>query len=363
MKIQPLDYKDVSHFILRRDMTFQTTEKPISIDFENDFYHHRLQPLIPEAIERFNKSLKSYLVFNLTFYFLISIELLYLFIHLTFLVQTFVLGIHLSLIFATVFSYFILRLYFQNRKIDTCYALRDEFIQRVTSDWQNDDRAVETHQTLAKIFCQFATRLHGQEYSFYRLPAFLESLSPSLEKMSCWLHWQDFHHMKEILLKAAVEQHIHLVKLDPTSLETHVGLANAYVILSGLYVDPRSVDGMDSDHWIPPAKYSETFANKFRGAAERAIEEFKILRDFAPDDPWVHAQLAYSYHDLQMPMEEINEYETILQLCPGDKETLYKLGKLYFAQGMNAKGLGIYETLKKCNYIKAESLLQLYGSK
>ena len=167
--------------------------------------------------------------------------------------------------------------------------------------------------------------------------------------------------MKELLLQRSVEEHTRLVRLEPTNLEVHVGLANAYVMLSGLYVDPRIIEGLDEDRWIPPNKFTETFNQKFRNSAERAIEEFKIISDYAPHDPWVHAQLAFSYHDLKMPEEEIREYEIILELCPEDKDALFKLGKLYFEQGRNAKGLQIYETLKKFNYIKAESLIQFYG--
>ena len=63
-----------------------------------------------------------------------------------------------------------------------------------------------------------------------------------------------------------------------------------------------------------------------------------------------------------MPEEEIREYETILQLCPDDKETLFKLGKLYFEQGQNAKGLQVYENLKHSHYTKAESLIHFYGA-
>ena len=168
--------------------------------------------------------------------------------------------------------------------------------------------------------------------------------------------------MKELLLQNCIDEHILLVRAGPTNLEAHAGLANAYVMLSGLFVDPRTIDGLDDDRWIPPNKYNKHFSQKFRAIAGRAIEEFKILNDYAPDDPWVHAQLAYSYHDLQMPEEEIKEYETILQLCPDDKETLYKLGKLYFEQGHNAKGLEIYEALKRSNYKKAESLIHFYGA-
>ena len=132
--------------------------------------------------------------------------------------------------------------------------------------------------------------------------------------------------------------------------------------LSSLYADPRKYQDYEEERYIPEGRCSEEMEAKFRATAERAIEEFKILNDYAPEDPWVHVQLAYSYHDLQMPEEEIKEYETVLQLRPNDKDTLFKLGMLYFQQGANAKGLRIYEMLKRTNYKKAESLIKFYGS-
>ena len=134
------------------------------------------------------------------------------------------------------------------------------------------------------------------------------------------------------------------------------------LMLSGLYVDPRKLDGYDEENAIPSKKYDEKFEKKFRMTAEKAIEEFKILSQYAPNDPWIHAQLAYSYHDLQMPLEEIQQYETIQKLNPDDKDNLYKLGVLYFQQGMNAKGLKVYEELKKAHYKKAENLIKHYGN-
>ena len=101
---------------------------------------------------------------------------------------------------------------------------------------------------------------------------------------------------------------------------------------------------------------------KFTTCTKRAIEEFKRLNDYHPNDPWVYTQLAYSYHDLQMPHDEIKAYETILDLSPEDTEALYKLGILYFEQGFNAKGLKVYEQMKSHNAQKAESLIRYYGA-
>jgi tetratricopeptide (TPR) repeat protein len=342
-------------------MTAPNTEKKIFIDFEKELYNDRLQELITPTLNRFQKILKLYSAFNVFFYGLISAEIIYLLFHLTFLVQNFVLAIHLALIFATIFSFFTLRLYFQTKKVERCFALKNDFIKAVERHINYQEKNPEHYLIVASICCKLAAHLHGQEYRVYQFSPWLNYLSSSMEKFSCWCHWQDIHFMKELFLQGSIDEHTKLVQLEPTNLEVHVGLANAYVMLSGLYVDPRIIEGLDEDRWIPPNKYTEGFNRKFRSAAEKAIEEFKILSDYAPHDPWVHAQLAFSYRDLKMSKEEIKEYEIILELCPEDKETLFKLGKLYFEQGQNAKGLQIYETLKKSNYKKAENLIQFYG--
>lgn len=343
-------------------MGSSTIEKEIFVDFDKDFYRNKIQSFIIPTIDQFEKKLKRYVLFNALFIALISIEIIYLFVHLTLFLQTFVLAIHLALIFATFFSYFTLRLYFQTHKREKLMRLRSEFLQACRKELDDLEGEPEYYCLTAQACCQLASELHGKEYGIYRAPFWLKSLDSLLEKFSCWCHWQDAHTMKEMLLQACVEEYIQLVRISPTDLEAHAGLANAYVMLSGLYVDPRNIEGLDDERWIPPQKYNESFQNRFRETAERAIEEFKILSDYAPNDPWVHVQLAYSYHDLQMPLEEIKEYETILQLCPDDKETLFKLGKLYFGQGHNAKGLQVYEMLKKSNYKKAEDLIHFYGA-
>ena len=112
---------------------------------------------------------------------------------------------------------------------------------------------------------------------------------------------------------------------------------------------------------MPPGRYGEDIQEKFFVTARRATEEFKILNEYAPGNVWVHSQLAYSYHDLQMPMEEIREYEIVLKLKPNEANTMMKLGILYFQQGMNAKGLQVYEQLRKVDLKKSKKLIKFYG--
>lgn len=343
-------------------MTTSAFEKEFPIEFDKEAIKDRIGILINPFITKFQNILKTYTLFNFFFFSLISAEIIYFFVHLTFLVQTFVVAIHLALIFATLFCYFTLRMYAQTRKAEKVIELTDDFLLSCGQTSQSTDGEAEHHLMISHACCKLAGEFHAIEYKIFSCPAWCIFLSSSLEKINCWCFWEDVHFMKELLLQTSVKEHIKLVRMQPTDLEAHAGLANAYVMLSGLYVDPKTVDGMDEDRWIPNNKFTDSFQQKFRATAERAIEEFKILSDYAPQDPWVHAQLAYSYRDLQMPKEEIREYEIILHLCPDDKETLFKLGKLYFQQGLNAKGLQIYETIKKSHYKKAESLISYYGA-
>lgn len=343
-------------------MSIPALEKEIFVEFDKERYKDNVRSLIKPFIFRCQKILKSYLLFNSLFLLLISWEIAYFFVHLTVLVQTFVMAMHLALIFATVFCYFTLRMYAHTKKTEKIMNLGGDFLAACKQSVREPEDETEYHTLAAHACCTFAAELYGAEYRIYRLPSWCSFLSSTFEKLNAWCFWPDIHFMKETLLQLSVDEYIKLVCIRPTDLEAHAGLANAYVMLSGIYVDPRTFDGLDDDLWIPEAKYNELFKEKFRAVAERAIEEFKILSDYAPDDPWVHAQLAYSYRDLQMPKEEIKEYEIILKLCPDDVETVYKLGKLYFEEGQNAKGLQAYEVLKQAHYTKAESLIHFYGA-
>lgn len=339
--------------------TEMTGAFPYSAGIESATWN--IQQVIEPALKQFDTIVRSYILFNMLFWMALLGEVVYIFFHLTFLAQSFVLAMSIALCIATFFFYSTLKIYYQTKKMEQCIALKEDFIQTCKAALQYRHSFPEDHNKLAGACADFASALHGKEYTFYNLPTWLKQLMPFMNKLSCWCHWDDVHALREMLLLAAIDEHIKLVRCRPTDMTAHTGLANAYVMLSGLYVDPRTMEGFDDERWIPPNKYDETVKTKFRHMSEKAIEEFKILNDYAPRDPWVHAQLAYSYRDLQMPKEEIREYETILQLCPDDKEVLLKLGQLYFQQGCNAKGLQVYEQLKRANYKKAESLIHYYG--
>lgn len=329
---------------------------------DKSLYHDQVNKAFEPVFSQFDRLINRHAAFNISFIALCCIEIVLFLAFFTFFAQSLMLALILAIVFFTFFAYFTLRLYFQTKKPEQLKEIKERYVIACKNLLNYQEGNSEHHHALAAACCKLANRLHAREYSYYRPPSWLKPLVPWMEKFSCWCHWQDLHLMKVILLQTSVAEHIKLIKCQPTSLEAHAALANAYVMLSGLYIDPRKMERYDEDRWIPADKFDEACHIKFRAIAERAIEEFKILNEYAPNDPWVHSQLAYSYHDLQMPLEEIKEYETIQKLIPEDKDNLFKLGVLYFQQGLNAKGLRVYEELKKAQYKKAESLLKYYGS-
>jgi tetratricopeptide (TPR) repeat protein len=239
-------------------------------------------------------------------------------------------------------------------------ALKTQYLDTYKTLTNYQEGIPEHLISLSNACCKLSDELSGSEYRFCRLPAWMNSVKPLMEKWSWWWLWQDVHQMRELLLREAVIQHVQLVRCEPTHPEAHAALANAYVLLSTLYAAPLKRHKENAESWMPADRFLQSLEVKFRKTAKKAMEEFQILCDYSPNDPWVHLQLAYSYHDLDMPLEEIREYETILNLQTDDLETRFKLGSLYFQQEMNAKGLRIYEELRRSDPKRAEALIRLY---
>lgn len=324
-------------------------------------YHTHIYSLFDATVKKIDTLLRGYVAFNAIFFFFVSLETLLFLAFFPFFSSSSLLAFVFACIFLTLFSYCLLRLYFQTRAPEKLIRVCEEYLETCKEGMGYQEKILQHHLAIATAAQRLCSALHEKEYEFFTPPSYLPSLTPLFQKFSCFCFWKDYFIMKEYLLTFAVEQHLEVVKCEPTNLEVHAALANAYVMLSSLYSDPLKEGNGDEEKWIHPARLQSEMKEKFKTNASKAIEEFKILSHYAPNDPWVHTQLAYSYHDLQMPDEEIREYEYVLFLKPQDSEILFKLGMLYFQQGKNAQGLQIYEQLKKSNNKKAESLIKFYG--
>ncbi|MBS0621011.1 MAG: hypothetical protein JSS61_06095 [Verrucomicrobia bacterium] len=301
------------------------------------------------ALSEFKYITRQYALFHIGFFALAILELLAFVLFFSFFTQTTIFAFSLAGLFLTAFTYFVLLFYLQAKKPQQLLEVRNAFIKRA-----GDGHLIQALEHLL-------ASLHHLEYTYYSVPPHFQTLSYLLQKFSAWSHWKDLHDMKESLHYLLIKEHIEQVKRAPTDLETHANLASAFRALSHHYMDPQKREPTREHIFISPEYASPIMQEKFEKAALRAIEEFKILDSYAPSDPWVHAQMASIYHDLEKPLEEMRQYEAILQVTPQDPEALFRLGILSFKQGYNAQALRLYEKLKSIHPSKAEELITYYG--
>lgn len=307
-------------------------EKPEVLD--HAFFQQNLPQCYRAILFGFKKISHSFVKFHLWFVAGFAIELCLFFSFLPWLLHTNLVALALGGFFLTGFSYFVLLFYYQAKKPEQFLELCQQFLNSCKQMLPPG----EHHLSVADALVKLAAYLQDFELHFYKTPKILTKF---VSYSAVRFFKTDVFQMKLFLLEQAVKEHFKQIRLTPTDLEVHASLANTYVALSKVYKAANDL--------------------KYKDIVRLAIEEFSILSQYAPNDPWVHEQLATGYCDLEMPVDETREMEILLKLRVQDKEVLYRLGQLYFKQNLNAKGLQVYEELKKANFKKAEELISSYG--
>jgi len=309
------------------------------------------------ALKDFQKSIRSFALFHAISFGMLSLLLVAFFYLINFRPKSLGLAIVIALFFLTVFSYFVLLNYYVTKKPSELSRIKGAFVSAISKDLPAEKESSEYHLLLANSTYQLSSFIQRNDALGIRFNFPLASINSLLKKANALLHVRDIHMLKEMLLLESIDEHVKLIKKHPTDLEAHASLANAYIALSRLYKQ-----GDEGAGWMKRFISPQVRLDRFNAAAGRAIEELKIVGDYSPNDPWVHAQLASCYHDLNLFDDEIREYETIINLYPDDREILFRLGNLYFQQGMSSKGLRTYETLKQISPDSALEMIQGYDA-
>ncbi len=343
-----------------------TTEDPSAAVSRTAFnpllFEERVSALAKSVLKQFRTITRAHTLFHLFFFLLGLLEVLALLSFFSFFTHTSVLAFTLAGFFLTVFSYSILLFYSQAKKPEQCQALKDSFVSQCSSLIPYSPGTSNYHLSIAHSLYTLVRVLHAQEYFYYPTPSRFASITSAMQKLSSWSHWKELHKMKELLIERAIQEHFSLIKELPTDVEAHASLAQAYMLLSTLYLDPRKVSPEEELPWVPKDYSGQEMQEKLGNAALRAIEEFKIVDSFAPNDPWVHGKLASLYRDLGRIEEEIETLQKLIKIAPKDPDVLVRLGTLYFQVGSHAKGLHIYEKLLREEDPRALDLIAHYGS-
>ncbi len=268
----------------------------------------------------------------------------------------FLVATAVALAIACAFLFYILRLYIKEQ------VVRQALTTKQTIEELAGPLHLETEE-LADLFSRLALSIRYLPSHLITWPAPFTSLATLANRLLTFVAWKPLHTLAEVLFLSALDAHIARIKSAPTNLHYHASLANCYVMLSTHYLEPlKSKPLLPMPSLFISKKTAETLTEKARASSASAIEELSILSSFAPEQLWVHDQLAISYRELEMPEKEIEECETIIRLAPDDHQALLRLGILYFRQGMNAKGLEVFERLTNIQPLLSEELIGHYGA-
>lgn len=330
-------------------------------EFDSEAFQQNLFPYHREFLREFKKTTRAHALFHVSFAILFLAEFFCLFSFFSFLTQPKTMVFSIGVFFLSCLSYCILYFYLQVKKPEQLENLLDSFLDSCKNLINIPPTDPEFHLSNAHALLRLASYLQDFEKHYYLPSRGVKSLHGFLSKLGVYFHSLDIFKIRHLLIVSAIEEHMHQIKHTPTDFELHTSLASSYVTLSKLYLGEKK--RTENQKVRSKAKlWKELLNQQFRKAANQALEEFNILCSFSPDDPWIHAQLAQTYKDLQMPEEEIEQYEILRRLRPNDLEILLRLGTLYFQMGQNAQGLKIYDELKEENLQKAEDLMTYYGS-
>jgi len=330
-------------------------------NFNTASFQTRLSTLSPPFVEKFAAINRGHVLFHACFIFGLTIGLIVFGLLFSSFLQSIALAFWLAGIFLTVFTYLVLLFYLQGRRPERLMQLRNEYIEAARSCIPYSQGTIEYRTCITEAIVHFVGELRVPNVE-NRWILSSETMTYLVGKFNIWTKWKDLLKLKEMLLLTSIQEHILLIKKDPADLEAHSSLASNYVSLATLYQDPKKLAINDQLVWTPPEYESDEMQMKFEMALERALEEYHIIDAYAPNDPWVHAQKASLYKELDRPESEQKEYEQILNIDPQNGEILLRLGKLYFRKGENAKGLKIYDQLQDIHEEKAQELISYYDA-
>jgi tetratricopeptide (TPR) repeat protein len=336
-----------------------TTFRESCTVFNTAAFHGAIKEIAAPFEKRFWRNNHFYVLFHTFFLSLIGTELIGFTLKFVSLLHSTALAIFLAGIFLTIFTYLVLFFYFQARGPEKLMQLRDDYLIAVKIAIPYSEVTLEYHRAITQAIFSFINALEIQSVGS-RWVRHSETLSFLVEKFRIWTQWKDLLRMKEMLLISSIREHIRLIKREPSDLEAHASLASNYQALSELYQDPKKLAHNEDLTWTPPEFISDKMHEKFVQALERALEEYHIIDGYAPNDPWVHAQCAAIYRELNRFDDEMSEYEIILEIDPENDEVMMRLGGLYFRLGQTAKGLKIYDQLRRRDHKKGLELIAQY---
>ncbi len=320
--------------------TENATQQKVNM-FHSTLSQERVNALIEHSRQKFLLLIKASQRFHTVFFSLVGCELVSL-CTLALFSKSLFIAFALAGLCLTVFSYLLIRFYQETKHREEARAVLQEFLGACK------DEIPEA----SPLSC--ARALHHLLHVINFKDLELHANHPFLQKCLVWLHWKEVHEMQKRLLHHALEYHIQAIKEEPQDIQAHASLAQAYLSLGHVYCPPEDF------LWVPKAFLGKPMQDNAKRCFEFALQEWKIISAFSPNDPWIHLQLAQVFYLLERSDEELKELELVHRLQPHDRDAMLHLGIKYFEQNMPAQALALYQALKKANDARAEELISHY---
>ncbi len=303
--------------------------------------------------ERFDRLSSFHLLFHISCILLLSLQIL-LFVGLLVYQpkSPYVAGLLFSCIL-TLFSYLILLFYYQAKKPQDFQDLRRYFIQACRKEIEEQRPNQEEHLFLAKAAESLTGKLAKNQFYFTKNSSFSSFIR--------LLRFKDVEKMQELLMYAAIQEHIEKIKLDPLDAETHLSLAKSYLAMYRLYQSP--FEEPLSRFWIVQRVIqTEKRQKRVDASLLLAMEELKIGLSNKVDDGWALLELANCYEALNHKESELETLKKLQLLHNVDDSLLLRIGKIYFTLGKIAEGLEIFSLLKNRNVHLSFELIDSYNA-
>ncbi|MGR3973820.1 MAG: hypothetical protein QRY72_04555 [Candidatus Rhabdochlamydia sp.] len=316
--------------------------------------------LVENTLQDLYRLIRRYLIFHTVFIVLIALQLLSLLFLIPLMAQNIAAAVVIATTFLTLFTYLVLRFYFQSRKVEQLLEIKNQFIQSAEGvQLRSSQEQLWSLDQLSPIY-HLIHSLHYTLSDELIIPSWVQITLPGMKQLTHWCLWEDAQWMKETLHRHALDTLLQWVKQYPLDLELHKTFATAYMACYAIYQIPKTESIL-----LPLIKRQYELSDmkeKMETLARLALEELNILLHHNPHHEWALTQLATIYGDLNWKEKEKSTYELLLSLENKNINTLYSLGLLCFELGDIAQGLSLYQQLQEANDPRAHELITHYGS-
>jgi tetratricopeptide (TPR) repeat protein len=333
--------------------TAEITEDPISVGA----YDPTIHELCAEALIDFKLSLSFFDRWLFAFTALIAVEVLFA---LGLATSPLLLGICLSAVFISIFVFYVLIRFFEEKKADKLQESHGAFSKALGETFSQIEKGDAQKKLLCYSHIKLCDKLEDFERHFLLQQFLPKSLAHTLSKWSVGVHAPDILLLRLALLEKSALGLIEIIQKKPLDLDVHLRLSQLYLKRAQLILkahEHKERIGIGMFGWGNldlDAMYTQSL--------KHALQELTVVESIDPTSIWVHAQMIECYGALGEEEMQIEKAGHILKLGERSPTALLSIGQLYFRKGLHKEGLSIYEKLLQIDPTKAQELIKEYST-